>query len=321
METAGLRKAGGVLSVLAWLAVWASGAGAAATWSVAAGVPTVRSEIAVAYLDGRVYVAGGIGRLGTSDAFEALDPATGAWTALAPLPAPAHHLGIAALEGRIYIAGGYGDLRFRANRSKAWAYDPKTNEWQRIADMPKPRAAHRLVAVAGRLYAVGGVGPGSTELWAYDPASDRWLGGLAPLPTAREHLAAAAAGGKLYAIAGRWRGRGNLTVVEAYDPASNSWSRVADLPAARGGHTAATLQGRIHVTGGEDLDAGRTFAEHWLYDPATDRWRAAAPMPTARHGLDSAADARHWYVIGGGTGAGYRTLLTLTGRVEVYTER
>jgi hypothetical protein len=58
-----------------------------------------------------------------------------------------------------------------------------------------------------------------------------------------------------------------------------------------------------------------------VYDPAADRWNSSLAMPTARHGLDSAADDERWYVVGGGTGAGVRTFLTLTSLNEVYTNR
>jgi hypothetical protein len=44
-------------------------------------------------------------------------------------------------------------------------------------------------------------------------------------------------------------------------------------------------------------------------------------MPTARHGLDSATDDERWYVVGGGTGAGARTFITLTSLIEVYMHR
>jgi N-acetylneuraminic acid mutarotase len=90
------------------------------------------------------------------------------------------------------------------------------------------------------------------------------------------------------------------------------------MPTARGGLTAAALDGRLHVAGGEDLDPGATFAEHEVYDPATDSWTAAAPMPTARHGLTSQAVADRWYVIGGGARAGAMTFVSLTDLVESF---
>ena len=59
---------------------------AVSPWRQGAFMPTARSELAVAALDGRIYVAGGIGRFGTSDAFEVYDPKKNAWARLAPLP-------------------------------------------------------------------------------------------------------------------------------------------------------------------------------------------------------------------------------------------
>ena len=49
-------------------------------------MPTARSELAAAALDGRIYVAGGIAQWGTTAAFEAYDPATDRWEELPPLP-------------------------------------------------------------------------------------------------------------------------------------------------------------------------------------------------------------------------------------------
>ena len=46
-------------------------------------MPTIRTELAVAELDGQIYVAGGLGGL---TAFEAYDPKTDTWTARAALP-------------------------------------------------------------------------------------------------------------------------------------------------------------------------------------------------------------------------------------------
>lgn len=317
-----MRNLASLVLVFAWLMGCTSAPGVAeGPWRRGAPMPTTRSEIAVTQLDGRIYVAGGIGRLGTSNAFEVYDASTNTWRRLAPLPEAAHHLALAAAGGRIYVSGGYGNLLFKPDRKSAWVYEPKTDVWQPIADMPGPRAAHKMVTLEGKIYAVGGVGPDPTALWVYDAETDRWDTSRVPMPTAREHLAAVAAAGKLYVIAGRWSGRGNLTVVEAFDPATYQWNSMADLPAPRGGHTAATIEERIHVTGGEDLASADTFSDHWAYDPATDHWTAEPPMPTARHGLDSAAHGQRWYVVGGGTGAGARTFFTLTNLIEVYVAR
>ena len=290
-----------------------------ASWSRITAMPTARSELAVAELDGRIYAAGGIGQWGTSDAFEAYDIASARWTRLAPLPAATHHPAMAAVDGRVYLSGGYGDIFFNKTHKGLWAYDPASDEWRRATTMPGPRAAHKLIALGGKLYVIGGRGPKSTALWVYDPANYTWDKSRAPLPTAREHLAATVVDDILYVIGGRRRDHVNLAVVEAYDPKTNKWVRKADLPKPQGGLTAAALAGHIHVTGGEDINAGKVSAAHWVYDPGKDRWRQETKMPTARHGVDSATSAGKWYVIGGGTAAGYRTIFALTNRVEVFS--
>lgn len=288
-------------------------------WTRGESLPTARSEIDAAVLDGRIYVAGGLTGLATSDVLEVYDSATGKWARRAPLPAAVHHLGVAAAGGRVYVTGGYEGLFFDPDQRAVWAYDPESDVWQQAADMPAPRAAHRLAAIDGKVYVVGGVGPEPTALWAYDPGTDSWDTSREPLPTAREHLAVAVVEGKLYAIGGRWKGRGNLAVLEVYDPATDTWRRLPDMPTPRGGHTAAVLNGRIHVAGGEILGViGETFAAHEVYDPRIGTWSQAEPLPTARHGLTSATLGARWYVIGGATRAGWRTPFTLTDRVEVY---
>ena len=76
----------------------------------------------------------------------------------------------------------------------------------------------------------------------------------------------------------------------------------APLPPTRSGISAAVLEGRIYVFGGEGR--GGTFDETEAYDPVTDSWERLTPMPTARHGLGAAAIDRTIYVVAGGLSPG-----------------
>jgi N-acetylneuraminic acid mutarotase len=135
------------------------------------------------------------------------------------------------------------------------------------------------------------------------------------MPRPREHLAAAVVGGMVYVIGGRWNDTGNVADATLYDPAGDAWTELAFMPTARGGLTAATLEGRIHVTGGESFGGGsRTFEEHEVYDPATDAWTTLPPLPTSRHGLASQGVDGRLYVIAGGETPG----LSVSGYVEVF---
>jgi N-acetylneuraminic acid mutarotase len=283
-------------------------------------MPTPRSELAAAALRGRVHVAGGIAQFGTTTAFEAYDPALGSWGELPSLPEAVHHPAAAATVDRVYPTGGYTDLRFSAMSQRAFAYDPEARMWTAIADLPAPRAVHAMAVLSGKLHVVGGVGPGSEDVWVYDPATDRWDGLRAPLPTRREHLAVAVLDDKLLVVGGRWGDAGNLATLETYDPATGRWTRGPDMPTARSGLTAGALVSQLHVTGGEALSSRDVFGDHVVYDPIGGRWTAGADLPTPRHGLASAVLGDRWYVIGGGTRASALTfisLISLTARVEV----
>src|SRR5262249_34624544 len=123
---------------------------------------------------------------------------------------------------------------------------------------------------------------------------------LAYVPTARDHLAAAALDGRIYAVGGRIDGNysRNLSSNEAYDPATNRWEQRAPMPTARSGIAAAVPEGRMFVFGGESPAA--TFHQVQADDERSNVWRNHAGMPTARHGVGAAAVAGRIYVVSGG---------------------
>jgi N-acetylneuraminic acid mutarotase len=291
-------------------------------WSAGAAMPTPRSELAAAGLDGRIYVAGGLRGAAPTDAFEVYDVAAGAWHMAAALPSPLHHLALAGAGDGVFLTGGYSDLAFRQVSNAAWRYDPSSDAWSAVAPMPGPRAAHTMALVLGKLYVVGGL-PGGTALWAYDPASDTWDTGLAPMPTAREHLAAAVVGDKLYVIGGRWGGVGNVNSLEVYHPATDTWQQLPGMPSARSGLTAGAIGSRIYVAGGEDpwarFGTACTFDTVEAFDTATGEWLRLDPLPTRLHGLTSAVVADRWHVIGGGTRPTFGTLFSNSDRIEIYS--
>lgn len=285
-------------------------------WSEASPMPTARSEMQAAVLDGLVYVPGGLGPDRALDVVETYDPVAGVWREAPPLPAPVHHAGVAAADGRVFVSGGYADLRFVPG-STLWAFDPVRRRWERLPDLPAPRAGHALVALDGALYVIGGLGRTSQAVWRFDLATERWTEPAARIPTVREHLAAVVLDGRIWTIGGRWPERGNVGTVEVYDPATDRWAPGPDLPTPRSGLTAGVLDGRIHVVGGEALSGGRTFEQHEVYDPATGSWATAPPLRPARHGLASAVAGERWYLIGGATRAGGGTFDSLVDRVSV----
>lgn len=286
----------------------------AGSWAARSSMPTARSEVAVAAVDGVLYVVGGLddlevdGRRGRSlSLVEAYDPALDSAKTLAPVPGPRDHAAAAAWDGRVYVSGG-GEILNGAAYADLWAYDPGTDAWAPLPSLPRPRWQHAMVAIDGSLYLVGGFIGGSDDhapTWAYDLASGTWRTDLAPLPTPRDHLAAVAVDGRIFALGGR--AGGNLRDVEIYDLESDAWSRGPDLLVARSGITAVLLGDALHVAGGEDFTTGRTIGAHERLDLGTMRWSPLPDLPTPRHGLGSGVVDGAWYVITGGVEVGLST--------------
>ena len=98
------------------------------------------------------------------------------------------------------------------------------------------------------------------------------------MPTARNGLAVAASGTKLFAVGGYNRGEWN--VLEIYESATDSWSAAAPMPTARNGLAAAIVGNTLFALGGNDILGCKVDVE--VYDIEGGSWSAAEPMGTPR---------------------------------------
>ena len=276
------------------------------TWVALSAMPTARQEVAVAELNGRVFVIGGFGPDNDPVGMvEVYDPAADRWETRGPLPAPTHHAAAAVVEGRLFVVGGFSGGRVSWTPLRTvYEYDEARSSWATRAPLREARGGLAVVALRGRLHAVGGSGDrASAAHEIYDPAADRWSDGP-PMPTARDHLAAVTFQGKLWALGGRTSFLGTqLAAVEIFDPAANSWSTGTPLPTARGGLAAAALGDRVYVFGGEA--PMRIFSANEMWEVAGNRWIGKDPMRTPRHGIGAAVIGNRIYVPGGATQPGY----------------
>ena len=130
------------------------------------------------------------------------------------------------------------------------------------------------------------------------------------MPTARNHPAGGAVGGKIYVIGGRLTAANvaNMIssptdVVEEYDPATDKWKAMTKMPYATSGEGWTTFQNRIYVAGGELRDAhmDAIFRDFVVFDPAANDWYRLPSMPTARHGVVLAALGNRIHAVAGHT--------------------
>jgi N-acetylneuraminic acid mutarotase len=294
---------------MARIALLTATALAAAAWSSGSQLSVPRTEVAAAPLRGEIVVAGGfLSSGGNSRRVDAYSPRTDTWRRLPDLPVSVDHAAAASWRGRLVVVGGYGVDRkpLRA----AYRFDGAS--WRILPRPPEARAAAAAAATAaGKLYVVGGRTDTdlARDMLVLDLRTLRWTRTAGAVP--REHLAATAFGGKVYAVGGRKAGYDtNLTTVQVYDPSTRRWRTLAPLPSARGGTGAAAIAGRIVSVGGEE-PAG-TIATVFALDVRTGRWSRLPDLPTPRHGLGVVAlDGRVWAVAGGPDPG-----LTVSGAVE-----
>jgi N-acetylneuraminic acid mutarotase len=127
-------------------------------------------------------------------------------------------------------------------------------------------------------------------------------------------MTVSAVGARIYAIGGGARIVAGRSVeqrrqLEAYDTATNRWSRAADMPTPRTVLSSSVVDGRIYVLGGvfskptssteELLRALQTLSVVEVYDPASGRWARARDLATSRNAFSASAVNGKIYLLGG----------------------
>ena len=276
-----------------------------------ADLPLANSEMAVAELDGKIYVLGGYPSSRVPQAsVQIYDPRTNQWSMAAPLPVAMHHPVVSGVNGKLYSFGGQltsGDT------PRTLAYDPALNSWADLAAMPTARGAGASAVVGDKVYIAGGRPPGENAFEVYDIPSNTWavLPDLPPAYPNRNHIAAAAIDGKVYVAGGRYNG-GSFSdpitdSLDMYDPAMGTWTPRTRMLRPRGGVNGIAAYGCFFVWGGEGAanEPNNVFPDHDVYNPKTDQWAALARLPTPIHGVTGAAFVDGIiYIPGGGTSQG-----------------
>jgi N-acetylneuraminic acid mutarotase len=280
------------------------------SWTTRARMPTARSGLVAATVNGIVYAIGGWDG-DPSTKVEAYNPGTStlvAWTPKAPLPsARVNPNGAAGIDGKIYVPGGT-NAQGQATRS-LYVYDVAGNYWIAKAQMPVATYGGAAAAMGGKLYVLAtlpgedGFFTGPSRLFRYDPAANSWVE-LAPAPHHHHLGVVRAIDGKLYAAGGMtyefvdapeahpW------AELDVYDPTTNTWITKASMPGARYGGVAGVLNSKLYVAGGMKTDPSPVSTLQ-VYNPATNLWATRVDMPTPRAGVGGAVAQGKLYVLGG----------------------
>jgi hypothetical protein len=252
--------------------------------------PIPRFEAAAAVVGQKLYLLGGFYTpdLKTSSQCDVYDPASDSWTRLADTPLPVTHAGVAVVNEEIWVVGGFAGDHPGAATAEVWRYNVANNTWTPGPPLPEPRGSGALVELNGELHFFGGVKSDRDT-----DASDHWVLRLdedpgawqprAPMLHGRNHLSGAAVNGKIHAVGGQYRhdfAPLDLDLHEAYDPATDSWTRLAPLLRPRSHSEPGTFvhEGLIIIAGGRSNQT-QVLYDIDAYDPVSDRWRSLPALP------------------------------------------
>jgi N-acetylneuraminic acid mutarotase len=290
-------------------------------WTSLEPMPTARSGLGVAVVDGKIYAIGGSNG-SYLNVNEMYDPVTDTWTTKAPMPIARKEFGIAVVKNKIYVIGGI--LLNNSRTGLNQVYDPLTDTWENRTPMPTPRNGLCANVVDDKIYLMGGgldrshpfLNPPSNKNEVYDPETDTWITkALIPQERRSIYYASTVLDNKIYIFGGNYDllsgSTGNLNQV--YDPESDTWASaepasVRFYKAAAGATTGELAPKRIYVFGGYVVPLYKACNLTQIYDSVTDTWATGTPIPTPRFGLDVAVINDELYVIGGATGEGINYL-------------
>jgi N-acetylneuraminic acid mutarotase/regulation of enolase protein 1 (concanavalin A-like superfamily) len=276
---------------------------AASTWSDLAPAPMTRWESQTFSYGGKLYVFGGFidRNLDATSECDVYDPAANAWTDLTTIPVGGlTHAATTVVGDTVYFAGGtigtFTNHSGATSTAEVLTYDLTTGAWGSTTSLPAPMSCGGMVCINNHLYYYGGLNGAITAdlntTYALDLSNPTagWQAEAA-MPNGRNHLGAAVINGIAYAVGGDHlynTNGGNVAEVDAYNPVTNVWTKVASLPMPWSSNETTTMvvNNKIVIVGGQTNGGydGIYLNAIEEYDPTANAWSQAGTLPEANEG-------------------------------------
>ena len=190
------------------------------------------------------------------------------WKILSPIGKHVYGMTTAVLDNKIHLLGGVHGKDWTDPIDFHQVYDPCFDEWSELAPIPDPNGGigwGMSAVYKGQIYLFGGgSGPGlegSARAWVYDPTTDEWSG-LSDMPVERINGAAVTVGDYIYIFGGHrlhTPPADELISAYKYDPSTDSYERIANMPETATFITRAYYKGYIYAIPG--------LEHEWLGQP------------------------------------------------------
>lgn len=176
----------------------------------------------------------------------------------------------------------------------------ETDFWTTKAPMNHVHSGALVEAINGKLYVVGGSFTSSVE--EYDPIANSWTD-KASIPTNYAPLNSGVINDKLYVLGGCGNNDcriGANSLLQVYDPSTNSWAVKASMPTPRFGMATGVIGDKMYVAGGEQACGPCTpITVFEVYNATTNAWSTLAPLPEALSRCSGGVINGKFYVVGG----------------------
>jgi len=221
--------------------------------------------------------------------FATIDSEEGPWKEIVPIPIAITHSMAVAVENDIWIAGGFAGNDPGISIDDVQIYHTESGTWSEGPHLPEPMASHGIARVGNQIHIFGGLKPDrvtDNEAHYFLDLDNQELGWLtaAPFPKARNHFGTTTLEGKIYAIGGQHghdKGWEDLPYLHVYDPISDTWEALADLPTNRSHFEPSTIMidGKILVAGGRNQHHHDVLDDVIEYNPVENTWQQVDLLP------------------------------------------
>lgn len=204
-------------------------------------LPSPRAVLFAGVIDGKIHALGGWEHGAYRGDHFIYDPATNLWSTGPALPWYPIGQFAATVNDKLYVFGGW----WGSYENSVLEYTEGAG-WTTKAPMPTARNHGTTAVVNGKIYVIGGQNESQTPLDVvelYDPATDTWTTGLAPLPSPNHWFGSSGcpvAEGMIYVL-------GPIATAYRYDPRANTWLTLDSMP--ENAYGLASVAGSIYAIG------------------------------------------------------------------------
>jgi hypothetical protein len=208
-------------------------------------LPQPRAVLYCGVINGKIHAIGGWdeNQAYKSDHF-IYDPASNTWSTSSSIPQYPIGQFAATVNNKIYVFGGWQG----SYKDYVFEYSDEIG-WTAKSPMPTARNHGTTAVYGGNIYVVGGQASyqPTDVVEIYDPETDTWTTGLAPMPTPQHWLGSSgspASNGIIYVL-------GPENTSYGYDPQSDAWETLNPMPDNAVG--IAAINGLIYAIGPEHI--------------------------------------------------------------------